>query len=167
MYNALNPIHYIALHNENEVLPMLTQQYALPMPKSHAEYFSMVDYATAQYGDTFIDSMISVHPDRELFVRKSGFTPDNYVVSVKQYNLSQLNSELESLTAQFGKATDSASKIELLDTIAFVQKQIIEKQKQAPTTELPGNSIHKTNQYLLLALTAIVLMFIGSKIFKQ
>jgi len=166
MYNALNPIHYIALHNENEVLPMLTQNFGMPMPRNHTEYFGMVDYATAQYGDSFINSMISVHPDRDLFAVKSTSTPDNYVSNVKQYNLNQLNSELDSLTGQFKNATTAASKIELLDTIAFVQKQIIEKQKQAPTASTP-ESIHKTNQYLLLALIAVVLMFLGSKIFKQ
>lgn len=167
MYNALNPIHYIALHNENEVLPMLTQNFGLPMPRNHQEYFKTVDYATAQFGDSFIDSMIAVHPDRDLFKAQSAATDTNYVQRVAQYSLDQLNSELDTLTNALRNEKTISGKVELLDTIAFVQKKIIEKQKQGGATIASPESIHKTNQYLLLALVAVVLMFLGSKIFKQ
>lgn len=171
-FNPLNPIHYIALHNSTEVLPLLGN-FGFQQPQNEQHYFATIDQATEYYGDKFIEAMVKVHPDRELFKRYSNFVSDDYVVRVRAYTLPQLQAELEVLSASLRAATDDKSKADLLDTIAFVQKQIIEKMKERP---LPTSSngtvaadapVSKTTNLLLYALVAVALMYLGSKIFKS
>lgn len=170
-FNPLNPIHYIALHNTDEVLPLL-QNFGFQQPQNEQQYFATVDQAMAYYGDKFIESMVKVHPDRELFKKYSNFVSDDYVVRVRAYTLPQLQAELEVLTASLRAATDDKSKADILDTIAFVQKQIIEKQKERSLPTSSPNDAHpdhnlKTNNLLLYALVAFALMYLGSKIFNK
>lgn len=171
-FNPLNPIHYIALHNPQEVLPMLAN-FGIQEPQNEQHYFATIDQATQYYGDKFIEAMVKLHPDRELFKRYSNFVSDDYVVRVRAYTLPQLQAELEVLSASLRAATDDKSKADILDTIAFVQKQIIEKMKERPLPTSTGpvstdTTVHsKTTNLLLYALVAFALMYFGSKIFKS
>lgn len=150
----------IALNNFNEVSSLLMQKYNLPAPDNADEITTAVEVAADNYGNEFINDLYNVQLQKNTILQNEVAYKNQLDSSSKE----QLRDELIRLNLKLTQAQDIPSREYILDKVAYVQKLIIQKNEENKPNL---SSIHKNNQMLLLALTVIALMFVGSKIFKQ
>lgn len=154
----MNQLHQIALNNYNDVAYLIANKYQLPIPENTAEFVSAIDVGTDMFGDSFVSDVYNIEMQRKAFTQQE----TAYKQKLDTSSLDQLKQELNTLNDKLANENDISMREYVLDKIAYVQKLIIEKKdiKSEP------NSIHLNNQKLLLILTGIALMVIGSKILK-
>ena len=92
-------------------------------------------------------------------------TEKTYKNQLDSSNKEQLKEEIVKWNAKLNYAQDIQTREYILDKVAYIQKLIINKTENNSPKSF--SQIHKNNQLLLLVLTTIALMFIGSKIIKQ
>lgn len=150
-------LYQIAINNPYEFNNLL-QRYNLPVIDHPAEIAQAVDYASENMGSNFIADLQSI--------KNNGLaqTEASYKSQLDSSNYDQLNTELIKWDVKLRQCNDIAGREYALDKIAYIQKLMLNKKDNSTTNTL---SIHKNNQTLLLVLTAVALMFVGSKIFKQ
>lgn len=157
----MNQLHQIALYNPNDVAALLQQKYGLPVPENPIELAQAVDYAYDQFGNTFSNDLNFLQIQKNIIA--------NQEIAFKQKldssNQNQLKEEIIRLDVKLRQSQTLEDREYFLDKIAYCQKLLLQKVEiGTPTNE---NKVNKQNQMLLLGLTALALMFIGSKIFKQ
>lgn len=152
-------LYQIALNNPFDFNSVL-QKYNLPVPQSASEYTQAVDYAVDNYGNYFVNDLQAIQNQKNAIA----LNEQAYKHQLDTSSVQQLKDELIRLNLKLNYAQDTTSREYVLDKVAYVQKLIIQKQENTTNTT---NPIHKNNQTILLILTALALMYVGSKIFKQ
>jgi hypothetical protein len=157
----MDQLQSIALNNYNDFLSLLMQKYNLPAPADTNEAITAVNYAADTFGGEFVNDIYNIQLNRNAIAAQELAYKAKLDASTKE----QLKEELVRLKFNLDQANDIATREYILDKTAYVQKLIIQKQEEKSPITIAG--IHKNNQTLLLILTAIALMFIGSKIFNK
>lgn len=154
-------LYQIAFNNPQE-MALLMQKYNLPIAENASELATAIDFATKQYGNNFVNDVANVQAQKNA-LNQSQVAYKNQLDS---FTFSQLKDELIKWNTKLQQVNDIASREYILDKVAYIQKLMIQKSSNNSNENL-FSSIHKNNQTLLLILTALSLMYIGSKIFKQ
>lgn len=184
MYNILNPIHYIAANNPHGTIQLLVK-YNLPAPENDAEMATAVDFAASQIGEPFLRDIAHLHPDKNYLISMTGlyqYRPnyqfsslidETYKTSVGAYTIDQFKNDIAGIqqildNPASGLTADQKSQAN--EKLVYLKQLLTAKlNSDSSNASAPGkdNDIQKKNHYLLLALVAVTLMFIGSKIIKN
>ena len=156
-------LHQIAINNYNDCANLLMQKYNLPAPQNSDELIEAVNYATQTFGDNFVNDVVSIQAQRNAIAQSE----IAYKNQLDTSNKEQLKEELVRLNLKLNLAMDIPTREYILDKIAYTQKLIIAKTENSTNNLTTNNPQLATNNLLLMGLAAFVLMFIGSKIFKQ
>jgi hypothetical protein len=186
MYNILNPIHYIAANNPNGTIGLLIK-YNLPAPDNDAEMATAVDFAASQIGEPFLRDIAHLHPDKNYLISMTGlyqYRPnyqfsnlidETYKTSVSAYTIDQLKNDIagiQQLIDNPASGLTAEQKSQASEKLVYLNQLLTAKTNPATSTTVANKSekdmdIQKKNHYLLLALAAVALMFIGSKVIKN
>jgi len=171
MYNINNPLHYITANKPVETITLI-QKYGFDYPQTEGELYESVDRAAKHHGESFIADMTKIHPDKHAVMLYSNMVNSEYanpfITQLAKGNISVLETEIASLTAHYKQGGSAEEDADFKEKIDFLQNLIASaKQQNGGTLPTDQPNIHKTNQYILIAIVALALMFLGSKIFKQ
>ena len=150
----------IAINNPYE-FSVLLQKYQLPAADNANEAITALDYALNNYGNNFAFDLQNIEIQKMAVAE----TEKTYKNQLDSSNKEQLKEEIVKWNAKLNYAQDIQTREYILDKVAYIQKLIINKTENNSPKSF--SQIHKNNQLLLLVLTTIALMFIGSKIIKQ
>lgn len=175
-FDINNPLHYIAANKPEETIKTL-QFYGFSYPQTQAELIQAIDLGVHEHGEAFVKALTQNHPDMLPILRYSNIINADYATSFSNAKPETLKIEIESLKSQLVAAQDDKDKTsEISEKIDFINRLLIERSSvsQPPVALTPGagptdpsTSIHKTNQYILIAIAVVLLMFFGSKILKH
>ncbi len=173
-YIITNPLHYIAANNTEETIDLLVK-YGFPEPASECELYDFVSKAASEHGDRFVLDITALHPDKEMLLETladSKFNGDDYKGHFALASVDAINLEIQFLRSQLsamGPNGDELAVRNIKDKIEYLRTLLESKNKNTALVVPQPNqveTIHKTNQYILIALAALALMYFGSKIFR-
>lgn len=175
-FDITNPLHYTVANNHDAVYNLLTVKYKLMPPDSAAETVQAAEYALSVYGEKFAHDMAMIHPDKEALLREAGHFSSccgnkihsNLLDDVR--TLDQLIAERDRLQNELDNTSyrTPEDRQAVVDELDKIKALILIKQNTKPPQQAGGGiTMDKTQQYLLLGLTALGLMWLGSKLFGK